>query len=444
MLKRFLLIPLAVVVVMALIFGGCKAAPAGPEEILIGTSAPMTGMFSGFGTGGVFGMQAAVDDINELGGVYMEDYGRKLPVRLIVANCESDPVKAGTLAEDLCVRDKVHVLLSPDEPVTIHGPVATVADRHNIPHVIGGGPFEPWNGMRTEVTPPWEYSWLCGFRIVMPYPEGSLQYGLGGWTIVDTWFEFLDMYADQTNKVAGVLASDDPDGIGWYGLFPGAMEEYGLTVIGADEDLGLFPMGTTDFTPIITEWMDNDVEILWGNCDAPDWGTLWKQCSAMGFKPKIVTIGRAPLFYVDASSWGGDLPWGVGVEVWWDSSFPAGSCPGIGGTTAQSLADRWTEETGQPLNPAIGHGYFVTQVILDAIERAGTLDGDAINQAIAETDLQTIDYRIKFIEEEHFAGIPLFVGQWTKVDAPHKWELPIIFSQHTDIPTSGEPIFPIP
>jgi len=42
----------------------------------------------------------------------------------------------------------------------------------------------------------------------------------------------LDMFADQTNKVAGVLASDDADGVGWYGLFPGALEEYGLTVIG--------------------------------------------------------------------------------------------------------------------------------------------------------------------------------------------------------------------
>jgi len=401
-------------------------------------------MFAGFGTGCIFGMEAAIEDINKLGGVYIEEFGRKLPVKLIVANNESDPVKAGTLAEDLIVRDKVHVLLSSDEPVTIHGPVATKADKYKIPHVIGGGPFEPWHFQRIEVTPPWEYTWLCGFRIGMPYPEGSFQYGKPGWTITDSWFEFLDKFADQTNKVAGVTASDDPDGIGWYHEIPPALEAYGLTVIGVEKELGLFPIGTTDFTPIITEWMDNDVEILWGNCPGPDWGTLWKQCGAMGFKPKIVTIGRAPLFYVDANSWGGDLPWGVGVEVWWDSSFPPDACPGIGGTTAKSLTERWIEATGQPLNPAIGHGYFETQVILDAIERAGTLDGAAINKAIAETDLQTINYRIKFIEEEHFAGIPLFVGQWTKTDKPHVWELPIVFSQHEDIPTSGEPIFPLP
>jgi len=441
-MKKLLLIPLVIVLVGALIFGGC-AKPAGPEEILIGTSAPMTGMFAGFGEGCVFGMEAAVEDINKLGGVYVKEFDRKLPVKLVVANNESDPIKAGTLAEDLVVSDKVHVLVSPDEPVTIHGPIATIADRHNIPHIIGGGPFEPWHFQRIEVTPPWEYTWLCGFRIIMPYPEGDFR-AKPGYTIRDTWFEFLDMFADQTNKVAGVLASDDPDGIGWYGLFPPALEEYGLTVIGAEKELGLFPMGTTDFTPIIKEWKDNDVEILWGNCPGPDWGTLWKQCHAQGFKPKIVTIGRAPLFYVDAASWGGDLPWGVGVEVWWDPTFPPESCPGIGGTTAATLAEKWAEATGQPLNPAIGHGYYPMQVIFDAIERAGTLDATAINNAIGETDMLTINYRVKFIKEEHFSGIPLFVGQWTKTDKPWVWELPIVFSQHDDIPTSGEPIFPLP
>jgi len=307
-MKRFLFIPLALVLVATLIFGGCKAAPKGPEEIRIGTPAPMTGMFAGFGEGCVFGMQAAVDDINKEGGIYMAEYGAKLPVRLIVADCESDSAKTATLAEDLAVRDEVHALLSPDEPVNIHGPVATVAEKYQIPHLIGGGPLEPWNGMRMEISPPWQYTWMTGFRIVMPYPEGDFRYGLPGYTIKDTWFAMLDEFGNQTNKVAGVLASDDPDGIGWYGLFPPALEEWGCKVIGVDEKLGLFPVGTTDFTPIIKEWKDNNVEILWGNCPGPDWGTLWRQCNAQGFKPKIVTSGRAPLFYVDASSWGGDLP----------------------------------------------------------------------------------------------------------------------------------------
>jgi branched-chain amino acid transport system substrate-binding protein len=442
-MKKLNLISLSILLVSVLIFSGNTQAQQVPKEILIGTPAPMTGMFAGFGEGCGFGMKAAVEDINKQGGVSLKKYGKKLPVKLIVRDVESDPMKTATLAEDLCVRDKVNALLSPDEPVTIHGPVATVADKYKVPHVIGGGPFEPWNGMRMEVKPPWEYTWLLGFRIVMPYPKGDFR-ARPGYTIKDTWFGMMNEFGPKTNKVAGVLASDDPDGVGWYGLFPGALKEWGCKVIGMDKKLGLFPMGTTDFTPIIKEWKDNNVEILWGNCPGPDFGTLWRQSRAQGFKPKIAMIGRAPLFYVDAKSWGGDLPWGVGVEVWWDKAYPPDSCPGIGGTTAKSLYERWTKATGQPLNPAIGHGYFEMQVMLDAIKRAGALDGAAINKAIAETDMKTISGRVKFIKEQHFSGIPLFVGQWVKTDKPYVWELPIVYSQHDWLKPTHKPVFPIP
>ena len=84
--------------------------PAAPAAILVGNPASLTGMFAGFGQGQVFGMKAAVDDINKQGGVYVKEYGKKLPIKLIVVNSESDPLKAGTLAESLIVSDKVHFL----------------------------------------------------------------------------------------------------------------------------------------------------------------------------------------------------------------------------------------------------------------------------------------------------------------------------------------------
>jgi branched-chain amino acid transport system substrate-binding protein len=442
-MKKFLVIAITVVLLLPLIFGGCQPAAPEAEEILIGTVSPMTGMFAGFGEGCVYGMQAAIDDINAHGGVYVQEYGTKLPVRLIVTDCESDPTKVTTLAEDLCLRDEVDALLGVDVSVAINGPVATVADIYEVPFIVGGGPYEPWYSQRQEVDGHWEYTWMIGFHIAMPYPAGYFAHA-PGYTIKDCWFQMLDKFADETNKVAGVFASDDPDSLGWYALFPAALEEYGLTVVGLDKKLGLFPQGTTDFTPIISEWKSNNVEILWGNTHASDFATLRKQMHSQGFKPKIVSCGAAPLFYVDVSSWGGDLPWGVGVEVWWDRVYPAQMCPGIGGTTAESLTQRWTEDTGQPLNPAIGHGYLPAQVMFDAIERAGTLDAAAIKNAIGETDMLTINGRVDFMQEDHFSGIPLFFGQWAKTDEPHVWRLEITLSQHDWLKPTHEPIFPMP
>lgn len=418
-----------------------EEAPAGPETIKIGTSAPLTGMFAGFGEGCTFGAQAAVDDINAQGGIYVAEYDRKIPVEYIVADNASDPAKSGTLAEDLILRDGVDLLYSVDSSPSIHIPIAEVAEKHGVPHIVGGGPFEPWFGARSETESKWSYTWFPGFGIATPPPEGDPKHGLPGYTIRDSWFAVLDDFGDQTNKVAGVFATDEPDGIGWYGLFPGLLEEWGATVIGAEEKLGFYPLGTTDFTAMCNEWKDNEVEILWGNVPGPEFANLWRQCKQLGFSPKIVMVGRAPLFYIDVEAWGGDLPQGVGTEIWWD---PAYEGPGIGDTTPQSLADKWTEDTGEPLNRGVGHGYAPMQVLFDAVERAGSLDPTAINAAMAETDLNTVNYQVKFDPDSHFSWIPLFVGQWQKTDAPWVWELGITHSEHDYLEPTTDFIFPVP
>jgi len=418
-----------------------EEAPAGPETIKIGTSAPLTGMFAGFGEGCTFGAQAAVDDINAQGGIYVAEYDRKIPVEYIVADNASDPAKSGTLAEDLILRDGVDLLYSVDSSPSIHIPIAEVAEKHGVPHIVGGGPFEPWFGARSETESKWSYTWFPGFGIATPPPEGDPKHGLPGYTIRDSWFAVLDDFGDQTNKVAGVFATDEPDGIGWYGLFPGLLEEWGATVIGAEDKLGFYPLGTTDFTAMCNEWKDNEVEILWGNVPGPEFANLWRQCKQLGFSPKIVMVGRAPLFYIDVESWGGDLPQGVGTEIWWD---PAYEGPGIGDTTPQSLAEKWTEDTGEPLNRGIGHGYAPMQVLFDAVERAGSLDPAAINAAMAETDLNTVNYQVKFDPDSHFSWIPLFVGQWQKTDAPWVWELGITHSEHDYLEPTTDFIFPVP
>ena len=60
---------------------------------------------------------------------------------MIVDN-ESDPGKSGTLAEDLILRDEVDMLYSVDSSPSIHIPIAEVAEKHGVPHIVGGGPLD--------------------------------------------------------------------------------------------------------------------------------------------------------------------------------------------------------------------------------------------------------------------------------------------------------------
>ena len=426
-----------VLVIIGLVAGGfaCQGGPTVPEWILVGVPAPLTGAYAGFGKGGRWGIEAAIADINALGGVMVGEYGTKIKMKAIVLDTESSDTKAGTIAESLILEDEVNFLAYGDQPPPMNAPIAAKAELHKIPYVCTTGPAEPWIGMRSAAGN-WSYTWACGLFSIGEYkPEA-------GYTIADTWLALLDEVGSQTNKVAGVFACDDSDGAAWHAAFPGILESKGYTVVAKAAADSLLPVETSDFSALIDKWVDADVEVIWGNAIAPFVGTLLKQAyENPGFHPKLISIGRAPLFYEDVSSWVGDAPLGVLVEIWWDPAWGGGST-GFGTTTPASLAERYLDDTGaEAVNRNIGAGYSVIQVLVDAIQRAGTLDPAEVNAALAATDLMTIRHRVKFDENQFNRG-PLVYGQWQKVEG--KWVCPIVLSKHDFIPTTGTVLFPIP
>ena len=211
--RSVLLLSFLIVVAAGLLVSGyAYAAPKAPKEIRVGCVASVTGMFAGMADGGVFGLQAAFDDINKQGGIMVKEYGQKIPVKLIVVDSESDPARTGLLAESLVVQEKVQFLVCHNEPPPVHAPVARVAAKHKIPHLADVAVMEPWLGMRAGASPPFDYTWALGFAIATPGPPG--------YTILDSWKEELDKYGDKTNKKVGVFATDEPDGAAWYDSSP--------------------------------------------------------------------------------------------------------------------------------------------------------------------------------------------------------------------------------
>lgn len=431
---RIWILILIVVVIIAVVAAGVYLAtrPGPAPTIKIGAPVSETGALSGFGLGYGWGYEAAVEDINAQGGIYLEEYGRKSLVELIIRNSESDWEKASTVAADLILKDEVHALVSWEPTI----PVFLAAEKYKVP-MVGTCPLEPlW------AHGPFTYSWNIAFGI-----GTELYPGQPGYTVREAFFSYTDTYANNTNRVVAVLACADPDGEGWYRTFGPMLEEAGYQPVGIENDLGLFPPGTTDFSAIITKWKEAGAEILWGNLPGPFFGTALRQMEELGFEPKIITIGRAALFYEDVVAWGGDLPYGVGSEVWWSPYYPPEDFPGIGGTTPMSLLERWTEDKDMPLNRAIGLAYVHVQILADAIERAGSLDRDKINAALADTDLETIGGHVDFSGvrgDYHTCPIPTTFGQWVPVEDWPYWEQMIVWSPFAFIPIEHDPVFPKP
>jgi branched-chain amino acid transport system substrate-binding protein len=411
-------------------------APRAEKEVIIGQVTSLTGMFSGFGYGYYWGVQKAVEDINKLGGLKVGD--KRLPVRVVVYDDESDPGKAASLTTKLILVDNVVAVIGHGVP-SLAIPEGTVCDRYKVPLIHGSTPFEPWY----EGAKGTKYDWCLSFRIGTPVPEGDPRHGKVGYTIADSLFHFTDMFADQTNRKVAVLASGDADGTGWYAVFSKLLKESGrYDPYRVDENFGLYPLGTTDFSSIILEWKAAKCQILWANLPAPDFGIFWRQAHSLGWVPKLAWIGRASMVYEDVVAWGGDLPWGIADEDFWNPCYPF---PGIGGRTSASLADEWYKEKGTPVNTAVGFGgYRCAQVLFAAIEKAGSLDPQAINGAFLDLETTSLCGYEKFIPETHDSPCAINLIQWVKTDKPWVWERQIVWAALPEIPVTTKPIFPLP
>ena len=178
-------------------------------------------------------------------------------------------------------------------------------------------------------------------------------------------------------------------------------------------------------------------EIVTGVMIPPDFATFWSQAAQQGFKPKIVTIGKALLFPVVVDSLGerGD---GLSSEIWWSPSHPFKSS--LTGQSAKDLCDAYTAETRKPWTQPIGFAHGLYEVALDVLKRAkNPKDARAILEAIVATNLNTIVGPVNWANGpvKNVSKTPLVAGQWTR--KPGGAELVITNnSMAPNIPAAGK------
>ncbi|MGD8563972.1 MAG: ABC transporter substrate-binding protein [Desulfarculaceae bacterium] len=390
------------------------AAAAERGYILVGRCNPSTGTLAAFGEPSPWADQAALDAINKDGGIFIKKLGKKLPVKMKLLDTESDPTKAGELAARLILNDKIDVMIALHTPNTVN-PVTAVCERFETPCISLDAPLEPW-------LPGGPYKWT--YHAFWSVAQDFYPVCKGMWPQV------------PTNKVVGLVANNDPDGIGFGTVFKAQLAKDGYKII----DPGVFPYGTQDFSSMINIWKKNKVEILFGNVITPDFVTCWRQCQQMGFKPKIVTIARAILFPAAVEALGEDLAQGLSSEVWWSPHHPFKSS--LTGQSAKDLCDAWTAQTKKQWSQPIGFKHAAYEILADALKRAQSLDKEAVRNAIDATRLNTIVGPVKY-NKEHYSRTPLVGGQWVKGDK-FPWKLNLVYNkEHTNIPLTGK-MLPMP
>ncbi|MEW6663825.1 MAG: amino acid ABC transporter substrate-binding protein [Thermodesulfobacteriota bacterium] len=349
------------------------------SEILIGTNLPMTGILAGAGKEQNWAYTQAVADINAQGGIHVKDQGKKLPVKLIVADDESNAGKAGQVVERLIKVNKVDMLLG-----------GFAAPFGVIPGCITAEKYQTYYHTSICLVPPWlekNFKWSTLFFFDLEQ-ACSVPYQI--WETLPA--------ADKPKKPA-LLMEDTFDGRAFAGLFRSIAQKFGYQ-FALDEAL---VVGSKDYSAQILKAKQLGVDAILIFTSDSDCITFVRQMKEARFSVSYLHGWKG--------TWAGEFWKALGKDAeyilcdgFWSMDFPF---PG-----AKGLGERYFKDFNK-YSVSVGAIYALCQILFQAIEKAGTLDGAKVRQAVLDNTFETVMGRVKYGPN----GVALFTStasQWSK------------------------------
>lgn len=395
---------------------GRQPAFAQAGEIRIGYVSPQTGPLAAFGEADKWVIASLQDRFRA--GILVA--GRTLPVKVIVKDSQSSPNRAGEVANDLILKDNVDLMLVSSTPETAN-PVSDACELNEVPCISTVVPWQPWffgRGGKPDSGFQWTYHMFWGLEDVIASYSG-------GWASL------------PTNRKVGGLFPNDGDGNAWGNKergFPKVLAAKGFALT----DPGRYQNMSQDFSAQIAAFKRDRVEIVTGVMIPPDAKTFLTQARQQGFRPRVVTLGKALLFPAAIEALG-ELGEGLSTEVWWSPWHPFKSS--ITGVGAKGLCAAYEEQTKKQWTQPIGFSHALFEVALDVLRRTKDTQRSSIRDALATTNMDTIVGPVKWGNQGAFKNVsktPLVLGQWNK-GKKYKYELAIVdVGAHAAIPVNGK------
>src|SRR3954449_490543 len=110
-------------------FGAQAMAADAPTEIKIGTLYASSGRYASISMPVHYGLKLWIDQKNAEGGMYVKAYDKKLPIKLVAYDDQSNTATAATLYNQLITQDKVDLLVADSGSVLTSVAVPIARDR---------------------------------------------------------------------------------------------------------------------------------------------------------------------------------------------------------------------------------------------------------------------------------------------------------------------------
>ena len=364
------------IVLMVLISAHAIAAPA-KDKIRVGWVTSLSGVNAPGvmdTSGNVYKMW--VEEVNAKGGLYIKEYGKKLPLDVTMYDDKSDVGTMTKLVEKAIVEDKVDLLFSPWDTAFLFA-AAPVANKHKM--VLMGG-----SGGAVKL------------KKVMPRYPYYFQVLNGG---DDHMPALADVLAEVGVKSAFIAYIQDLHGLEYNEEAQKALPKKGIKILAAKS----FPLDQQDFTPLLKEAKASGADAFLGFLYPQNAFPATGQAMEVGYNPKVfyMTVGPCLAGYRDAfSAKGIDGVMGAGA---WNVKTSAG---------AKDFFDRYTKRWGhEPEGWGTLMYYSSLQFFGQAIEEAGTLNQTKIKDVMEKRTFKTALGDFSF-PKHIFENFPGLVGQW--------------------------------
>lgn len=323
------------------------------DVIKIGATAPITGALAN-----IYSIQGKLWDAwtqaqNDAGGIYVKSLNKKLPIKIVYYDDKSDPKASVKFYERLISEDKVDFLMGPPgSPIAFAA--STVAERYKFP-MIHGAASDPQIFAR-------------GFK----YIQGVLG------PATEWSHYFFEMLGKAGNvKTAALLVEDS---LYSRGVAIGVRElakKNGINVV-FDQTA---PADNQDFTAVITQIKQANPDLVYVATFPPFYIRFAKQAAELGLKPKALHCSTCSAASVRSGL--GSAAEGITGEVFWVPGMKLGDYKMLEKALQTSELDpvQWTFAL---------ISISALEVLRAGIEKAGTLDREAVYKVIQTEEIPTV------------------------------------------------------
>ena len=351
------------------------------DSIVIGGARPLSGpnqAIGDFAFGPIYNMW--VEDVNAKGGIYVEEYGKKLPIELIIYDDTSDIGTMTMLLERLILEDEVDFLLSPCSTAFLFA-ASSIFDRYEYIFLGAEGGCTTLTAMLPEL--PWQFS-------VLNYSDHNQVPVMA------------DLFVEWGVETVAYIYIADLHGIEYAHTAESEFLKKGITVVMSKS----VPPYAADVELLLKEAKALEVDAFCVFAYPPTTLVVVPQAMAIDFNPKAIVLGPGGNFQFFSDMYGAEVLEGVsGFGAWNAKSSPA----------AAEFADKFNERWTVGLADWWGglHYWAALQFFEQAIVEAGTLDQAVIRDVMATSTFDTVLGPTWFeggvLAVECYAGQ---VGQW--------------------------------